>query len=69
MYERQSVTIELNHGGALPAETYVIREAFLNLLDQTDWDYDDFIADGKASFQRQYREYDELIPNVKDSTF
>jgi len=55
MYERQSVNIELNRGGALPAETYVIKEAFLNLLDHTDWDFDDFIVGGKASFQRQYK--------------
>jgi len=53
LYERQPVNIELNRGGVLPVETYVIKEAFLNLLDHTDWDFNDFIANGKASLQQR----------------
>ncbi len=62
MYDRLPVNIELKNGGALPAETYVLREAFSDLLDQTDWDFDDFIARGKATFQRQYKGYHALMP-------
>jgi gamma-glutamylcyclotransferase (GGCT)/AIG2-like uncharacterized protein YtfP len=47
MYERQPVTIEMSHGGTLPAETYVMKEAFSNLLHEADWDFDDFRASAK----------------------
>ena len=60
MYDRLPVNIELKNGGVLPAETYVLKAAFSHRLAQTDWDFDDFIAGGKAAFQRQYKGYHAL---------
>ena len=60
MYKRQTVDIELNDGGMLYAETYVIQPEFLNRLDQSDWDFDNFVATGKTSFQRHYKGYQSL---------
>jgi gamma-glutamylcyclotransferase (GGCT)/AIG2-like uncharacterized protein YtfP len=61
MYDRRPVDIELNDGSMLPAETYVIRPAFMNRLDPSDWDFDDFMSTGKESFQRHYKGYRSLM--------
>ena len=60
MYERHQVTVELIDWTPLSAETYIIRPMYLNCLDQSDWNFDDFIRNGKASFQRNYRGYHSL---------
>jgi len=61
MYERHHVVVELKNRKTLAAETYVIHPAHLNLLDQSDGDFDDFIRNGKASFQRHYKGYHPLM--------
>lgn len=60
MYRRESVAIELNDGRTLHAQTYVVQPAFVHRLGQSDWDFDDFIASGKVSFQRHYKGYRAL---------
>lgn len=60
MYKRQPVDVELNDGEMLYAETYVIQPVYLNRLDRSDWDFNDFITTGKASFQRHYKGYRSL---------
>ena len=60
MYARQLVQIELNDGSTLQAATYVVQPEFLGHLDQTDWDFADFLRNGKASFQRHYKGYQSL---------
>lgn len=60
MYKRQPVGIELNEGEMLHAETYVIQQAYMNRLDQSNWDFNDFISTGKESFQRHYKGYHSL---------
>lgn len=60
MYERRLVQIELGKGGTLSAGTYVVRPAFLDQLCQCDWDFSDFIRNGKASFQKHYKGYKSL---------
>ena len=57
MYARQIVEVELKGGSSLRAETYVVKPNFLDRLDQTDWDFADFLRNGKASFQRHYKGY------------
>jgi len=57
MYEKHFVTVELKDQTTLSAETYVIHPAYLNYLDQSDWDFDDFIRNGKESFQKHYKGY------------
>ncbi len=57
MYERRHVTVILNDRTELSAETYIIHPEYLEHLDQSGWDFDDFIRKGKASFQRNYKGY------------
>jgi len=59
-YKRRRVGIELNDGAILYAETYILQPAYLNRLDQSDWDFENFIATGKARFQRHYKGYRSL---------
>ncbi len=63
MYARQRVQIELKDGGTLSAEAYVVQPAFLDRLDQSDWDFADFLRNGKARFQRHYKGYQSLDSN------
>jgi gamma-glutamylcyclotransferase (GGCT)/AIG2-like uncharacterized protein YtfP len=56
MYARRVVRIEQSDGAALPAATYVVRQEFLDRLDQSDWDFAGFLRNGKASFQKHYKE-------------
>ena len=60
MYKRRTVNIELNGGGLLQAETYIIHPRFLDRLDLSDWDFDDFVASGKVNFQKHYKGYRSL---------
>ena len=60
MYERLLVPVESNDRSILSAETYVIHPDYLNHLDQSDWDFEDFIKNGKTSFQKHYRGYHSL---------
>jgi len=60
MYARQLVQIELNDGTTLLAATYVVSPEFLDHLEQSDWDFADFLRNGKARFQRHYKGYQSL---------
>jgi gamma-glutamylcyclotransferase (GGCT)/AIG2-like uncharacterized protein YtfP len=60
MYERRLVQVGLNSGTILFAATYVARPAFLDQLDKSDWDFSDFIRNGKAIFQKHYKGYRSL---------
>ena len=60
MYVRQPVQVELRDGTILPAATYVVRQEFIDHLEESDWDFDDFLRNGKKSFQLNYRGYRQL---------
>ena len=60
MYARQSVQIELVDGSYLPAAVYMVQPAFLSHLEQTDWDVDNFLRNGKARFREEYKGYRSL---------
>ena len=60
MYARRPVQIELNDGAPLAAATYVVRPEFLDRLEEHEWDFADFLRNGKALFQREYRGYRSL---------
>ncbi len=60
MYVRQPVQIELNDGATLPATTYVVRPEFLHRLEESEWDFVDFLSNGKERFRRDYRGYQQL---------
>lgn len=50
MYSSEGVSIELNDGSIWPASTYVVRPAFRHHLEVGDWNFTDFLHNGKASF-------------------
>jgi hypothetical protein len=60
MYKRHHVAVELCNRTTLSAETFIIRPAYLNRLDQSGWDFEAFIRNGKAIFQRHYKGYHSL---------
>ena len=60
MYERRLVKIKLSTGTALFAGTYVVRPAFLDQISQCDWDFSDFLQNGKEIFQKHYKGFKSL---------
>ena len=55
MYERRVVQIELEEGAMVPAAAYVVKPEFVDQLDPFDWDFADFLRNGKERFQKGYR--------------
>jgi gamma-glutamylcyclotransferase (GGCT)/AIG2-like uncharacterized protein YtfP len=51
MYARRPVEIRLTDGAPLPAETYAVRPAFLDRLEASGWDLNDFIRNSRAIFR------------------
>ena len=60
MYARQPVEVELKDGTTLLADVYVVRPEFLGDLEEFDWDFSEFLRNGKTSFQSQYKGYRSL---------
>lgn len=53
-YQRETVEVILPDGHRLSADTYVIKPEHLSILLPEDWDFDAFLAVGKARFQSRY---------------
>jgi gamma-glutamylcyclotransferase (GGCT)/AIG2-like uncharacterized protein YtfP len=60
MYVRRPVQVELGDGAILPAETYIARQGFLERLEESEWDFADFLHNGKKWFRRNYGGYRQL---------
>jgi gamma-glutamylcyclotransferase (GGCT)/AIG2-like uncharacterized protein YtfP len=60
MYLRQSVQITVNDGTLLHAETYLIKPKFIDCLEASEWDFEEFLQNDKASFERSYKGYREI---------
>ena len=60
MYVRQHVEITLNDGTLVQADAYVVRPEFLDRLEDSDWDFQEFLRSGKARFQASYQGYQVL---------
>jgi gamma-glutamylcyclotransferase (GGCT)/AIG2-like uncharacterized protein YtfP len=60
MYVRQTVQIQLANGMMLFANTYVVQPAFLDALEEVDWDFESFLRHGKESFQKYYKGYQSM---------
>ena len=60
MYARETETVVLTEGSRLIVYTYVARPAFLDALDEADWDYAEFLRHGKDRFQAAYRGFGDL---------
>jgi gamma-glutamylcyclotransferase (GGCT)/AIG2-like uncharacterized protein YtfP len=54
MYERRQVTVNLVGGGQRAAWCYIVAAASEHRLLPGDWDYDAFLAEGKARFLARY---------------
>ena len=57
MYVRKRVRIVLDNGAVSPANTYVLQPGFESRLDRSDWDFGEFLRNGKVSFQQHYKGY------------
>ncbi|HJV25632.1 MAG TPA: gamma-glutamylcyclotransferase family protein [Aromatoleum sp.] len=53
-YERRQVVVRLADGRAEPAWTYVFRPEFATRLVEGEWDFERFLATGKARFMARY---------------
>jgi len=60
MYARQLVQIELNDGATLLAAAYVVRPQYTGYLENTEWDFPDFLRSGKTRFERHYEGFQAL---------
>jgi len=55
LYERRRVRIELDNGTALHAAAYVVKPEYLDHLEPFEWDFAEFLRNGKARFQKHYK--------------
>ncbi|MBC9073874.1 gamma-glutamylcyclotransferase [Thauera sp. CAU 1555] len=60
MYARTPVCVELPDGGRADAEAYVFRPAWEHLLMPGEWDFERFLAHGKAHFLARYLGFSKL---------
>jgi len=56
-YARRLVQVDLADGTTSSADAYVVKPKFLNRLAPIEWDFEDFLQNGKANFQKRYRGY------------
>lgn len=57
MYARRTVSIDMECGGRLTAETYVIRPEYIDRLEDVEWDFSEFLNNGKPMFRTGYSGY------------
>jgi gamma-glutamylcyclotransferase (GGCT)/AIG2-like uncharacterized protein YtfP len=60
MYARRAVSIEMDGGGNLTAETYIVRQEYLNRLEEAEWDFSEFLSSGKSNFRSEYVGYHSI---------
>jgi gamma-glutamylcyclotransferase (GGCT)/AIG2-like uncharacterized protein YtfP len=60
MYARRHVRIEMGDGMTLSAQAYVVKPEFMDRLEETEWEFSEFLRSGKAQFQRLYKGYRSL---------
>ena len=58
-YQRSEVEVELAGGRRLMAWTYVFKPEFASRLGPGEWDFQRFLATGKARFTAQFMGFDE----------
>jgi len=60
MYARRAVSIEMDGGGRLTAETYIVRPEYLDRLEEAEWDFSEFLSSGKSKFRAGYVGYHSI---------
>lgn len=61
MYVREQVQVELDDGCSIAVETYIVNGPFIDCLEEVEWDFTDFLSNGKDRFRTLYKGYRELI--------
>lgn len=59
-YRRETVEVSLADGSRVTADTYAIKAEYAALLLPVDWDFNAFLAAGKARFQSRYRGFSRI---------
>jgi gamma-glutamylcyclotransferase (GGCT)/AIG2-like uncharacterized protein YtfP len=60
MYARRTVSIEMDSGGRLTAETYIVRPEYVDSLEEAEWDFSEFLSSGKSKFRAGYVGYHSI---------
>ena len=60
MYARRTVSIEMDCGGRLTAETYIVRTEYVDNLEEVAWDFSEFLSSGKSKFRAGYIGYNSI---------
>jgi len=60
MYARRTVSIEMDSGGWLTAETYIVRPEYVDRLEEDEWDFSEFLSSGKSKFRAGYVGYHSI---------
>ena len=55
MYHRNFVRVESEDGRIISAMAYVIQPEFLNLLEPFEWNFENFLKNGKHKFRKYYK--------------
>ena len=61
MYARRRVSIETDDEGRLTAETYIVRPEYLGRLGESEWDFQEFLRNGKSEFRAGYAGYRSIF--------
>lgn len=61
MYARVQVKVELVDGSSMAVETYIVNSHFIDCLEEVEWDFTDFLGNGKDRFRMSYKGYLELM--------
>jgi hypothetical protein len=61
MYARVRAQVELTDGTSVAVETYVINGGFSGCLEDVEWDFTEFLCNGKERFRKSYKGYRILI--------
>lgn len=59
-YMRQQVQIDLTDGASMLATTYVVQPRCLDQVGESEWDFSDFLRNGKENFQMHYKGFRSL---------
>jgi gamma-glutamylcyclotransferase (GGCT)/AIG2-like uncharacterized protein YtfP len=60
MYARRTVSIDMDSGGRLTAETYIVRPEYVDRLEEAQWDFSEFLSSGKSKFRAGYAGYQSI---------
>ena len=58
LYERKEVLVTMQDGSTQPAETYICKPEFYDLLEESDWSFEDFLKSQKAQFEQEYGDFE-----------